>query len=283
MKAHEMKNIISYALWGKDPRYTGNIAWTIIANSAIYPEYISRFYVHHESLELRECKLLAMASQKFPDLVEVEVLNEKVIGTKFTAWRMKPLWEKNTRMLLCRDLDHITNTPERRSVEWFCKNSDKMIHSIRSYALHTVPYMAGLCGFKSHLVRAHIWKYVSNFDKYIAWGEKKIKYCKDGWIWGCDQALLRDFFGHHGMYPHTLDCPQFTAPKSIGGFNATSLDISYYKDIDVPQCNHAALKYSNKIAPGFTGAACDATTDQMNILIEIVNNDIAKMVKGFYA
>lgn len=277
-----LKNIISYVLWGTEGRYWGNINYILIANSAIYPEFCSRFYIHQGSIDLPGFKVLKKAQESFPDSVEIEMINEPIVGTKFTNWRLKPLWEDDIGILLCRDLDHITNVPERKAVEYFMQYSTKFVHGIRSYHLHTVPYMAGLCGFRCSLVKKDIKDLATSFQDYLSWAEKNVNYCKQGWIWGCDQALLRDFFGKAGMFPKTLDCPQFTAPLRITNFNSSMIEPSKYKEISIKNCNMDALNYSDSIAPGFTGAPCDATTDQLNEMIKIVNNKMSKMVSDFY-
>lgn len=277
-----MKNIISYVMWGQDGRYHGNINWTLIANSAIYPEFCSRFYIHKDSMNLPVCKIVEIASHEFPDLVELKILDLPIVGTQLTTWRMQPLWEGDVDILLCRDLDHIVNTPERESVEQFIRHSDKLIHGIRSYALHTTAYLAGLVGFKCPNVRTRIQTLAPTFGHYIAWGQANIAYCRDGWIWGCDQALLRDFFGKQGLYPDTMDCPQFTATPYVADFKAEMVPRSRYEGINIRDCDMKALVYSNSVAPGFTGAPCGATTNQFNDLAALVDTDYARLIKGFY-
>jgi hypothetical protein len=276
-----MKNIISYVLWGTEGRYWANIPYILIVNSQVYPKFCSRFYIHQESNNLPIFKLLEEVKILFPDLIEIEIINKTYEGTELTTWRMKPLWENNVDVLLCRDLDHVTNELERKSVEFFLRCSTKPIHGIRSYHLHTTPLLAGLCGFKCEQLRRELKDFAYSFQDYIEWGKKNVDYCKQGWIWGCDQALLRDFFNNAQLYSKIVDCPQLTAPKAITSFSAVAINEWKYRNISIHNCNMDVLELSNSFAPGFTGAPCNPTTDQVKKMIELVDNDLTKVVSKY--
>ena len=275
-----MKKIISFVLFGTEGRYCGNMAYNLIANSSIYPDFHLRFYVHKNSMETKGFKLLKTVADKIPT-VELETIDTDYQGTMLTTMRMKPLWEEEVEFLFCRDLDSIINSLERMSVEYFMK-SGKGIHGIRSYVLHTVPFLAGLCGFKRSVIIDKIKKIAPTFEDYIKWGMEKVDYCKKGWIWGCDQALLRDFFSSLGLYNKALDCPQFTAPLTIAGYNPTMAPMSRYEKIKIVNCDMKVLEYSNSISKGFTGSPLLANTDQVYHLMEISNSPVNDAVKEFY-
>ncbi len=274
-----MKKIISYILWGNEPRYWCNISYILVSNSVIYPEFISRFYVHKDSMDNPAFLMLQEAAKLSPN-VEIEIIENSYQGTQLTVWRMKPLWEDGIDFLFCRDLDHITNALERKAVQYFIDNERYLIHSIRSYHLHSTPYLAGLCGFRSQKVLEKIRGLASSFEKYCEWGQKCVKYCKD-WIWGCDQALLRDFFGKAGLYPLSLDCPQYTAVHQVAGYNCNTVLPSDYDSIILPNCNIDCLFYSDSIAPSFTGQPVTATTDQIKEMMRKTNNIMSEVVSPY--
>jgi len=274
-----MKKILSYVLWGNEGRYWGNVPYILVANSSIYPDFIMRFYVHRDAASHSLFSLLETLADKFEN-VELEVVGESYSGTQLTTWRMKPLWEEDVELLFCRDLDYIINAPARQSVQYFLNHPEHLIHNMRSYHLHTAPYMAGLCGFRCPQVRQKIEPFAASFLKYIEWGQGNVAYCRD-WRWGCDQALLRDFFGHCGLYPFTMDCPQFTAPEKIYGYNPVMVKYEVYQNIGLPTCNVPVLAYSDFISPSFTGQPVTATTDQVQAMIEIVNNEMGEAVKPY--
>jgi len=142
--------------------------------------------------------------------------------------------------------------------------------------------MAGLCAFKCQKVKPKIIIAASTFQEYLDWGEAHIDKCKN-WDWGCDQALLRDFFGTCGFYKHSMDCPQLTAPLTIVGYPAVLVKEVEYENVRPSECNIDALVYSNSIAPSFTGQPYDAQPSQIIKLAEIINSDISNMVKELYA
>ena len=274
-----MKKLLSYVLWGDQGRYWDNIPYILVANSSIYPDFVMRFFIHRSATSHSRFAVLKTIADRF-DSVEIEIIDTPYIGTQLTTWRMKPLWEKDVSFLFCRDLDYVINIPARKSVQYFMQNRRYLIQGIRSYHLHTAPYMAGLCGFMCSEVRRKIKSLSSNFQDYIHWGEEHVAYCKD-WRWGCDQALLRDFFSQANLYSRTLDCPQFTAPKAICGFNPTVVDYEAYQSIELPECNLAALEYSDSVSPSFTGQPAVATTDQVRKMIEIASNEMSEAVKSY--
>ena len=277
-----MKNVISYVLWGDEDKRWIDLTYAIIANSAIYQGFVTRLYLHESGKASRFYPFIVSLAKKFPELVEIEIIDEPIVGTKLTCYRVKPIWEDDVGLLLCRDLDSITSLRERRATEWFGFHDETFIHSIRAYHLHTVPYMAGLCAFKCQKVKPKIIIAASTFQEYLDWGEAHIDKCKN-WDWGCDQALLRDFFGTCGFYKHSMDCPQLTAPLTIVDYPAVLVKESEYENVRPSECNIDALVYSNSIAPSFTGQPYDAQPSQIIELAKIINSDISNMVEEFYA
>jgi hypothetical protein len=267
-----MKNVISYVLFGATTDHHTMIPYALIANSAIYPTFNQRFYVHKDSMGSGGAQVLKQISERYPT-VEMVVVDAPYQDKQPNTWRMRPLWEPDVDILLCRDLDHITKRIEREAVEHFLYHIDYLAQGIRSYHLHTTPYMAGLCGFRCGQVRYRVQPLASTFEAYLEWGRCHSSYCSD-WRWGCDQALLRDFFGTAGLYPQTADYPQFTAPLSVHSFNAQMVPPNLYQGIPV-SCSMEALNYSDSISPGFTGQACLASANQMRELARIAGTNMA--------
>ena len=96
--------------------------------------------------------------------------------------RMAPLFDGETALLLCRDLDSIATYREAQAVaEWI--ESGAACHAIIDNVMHLDPLMAGMCGFDVAKFRALCPEYdafeslVRGFD--LSWR-------------GSDQRLLRD-------------------------------------------------------------------------------------------
>ena len=258
--------------------YWENVPYILIAFSEIYKGFTLKFYVNTNSIDHKIFGLLKRASEINSD-IQIEVVSDKSVGTKFTTWRMKPLWE-DIDYLFCRDLDYTITKVERESVEFFLK-SGRLIHGIRSYSLHTAPIMAGLCGFKVKDVSGKIKGKFKSFQEYIDWGHKHLPYCSD-WRWGCDQALLQELFNTDDLSKFILDCPQYTATKLVS-IKTKPVSVNEYAGIDILNCNLEMLEYSDSLCERFTGAPYICTRDQIKRVIELVNNDLTKAVKEFYA
>lgn len=256
-----------------------NIPYLLVATSAIYEDFIMRFYIHKDSiLNNPVFDLLKEVSEKVNN-VEIEILSDPIIGTKLTTVRVKPLWEDDVDLLLCRDTDYAINKLERKSVEYFMLQNEYIVHGIRSHHLHTLPYLAGLCGFKVKEVAKMIKPKTPSFDDFLMWGVNHLSECKD-WVWGCDQALLRHFLYFVGLYPLTLDCPQYTAPLRLCDFSAKLIAPEVYSGISIKNCNTEALDFSDSISP-YTGLPFTCEISHSKTLCDIVKNETSEIVKYF--
>ncbi|MDF1815031.1 MAG: hypothetical protein P1V20_22700 [Verrucomicrobiales bacterium] len=136
--SHKENNIISFSLWGKNPRYLTGAIRNARLIPDIYPGWKCRVYhdnsVPDETLEeLRslQSELISMASSKnfFDGLF----------------WRFLPATDKETDRFLIRDIDSVVNVKERVAVdEWL--DSDKYFHVMRDYFSHSELILAGMWG-----------------------------------------------------------------------------------------------------------------------------------------
>lgn len=276
-----MKKILSYVLWGSSGRYWNNIPYLLIANSYVYPDFITRIYVHKNSTGRSYFKSLHLFNN-----VEVVVIDMPYMGTKLTTVRMIPLWEDDVEYLFCRDLDYALHSMEVKCVRHFINQSECTIHNIRGCGSHRLPLMAGLCGFKVKEVSVkHL---APTFDDYLKWGYKNVKGCQK-WQWECDQFLLRDFF--KSLYGSILDCPQGDAWKRLENISAKQCLPSQYENASVPDCKvldeifeTKTIKWTAKwdVKPNFLGRRWVCTEDDLHKLAAAVDNDTSKKVMELY-
>jgi hypothetical protein len=72
-------------------------------------------------------------------------------------WRMDPLWEPETKYLLCRDLDALPTFREKRAVNRWIDYGVHSIHSIHDSVSHAgCGLMGGLVGFDAPICRDKI-------------------------------------------------------------------------------------------------------------------------------
>lgn len=268
--------MFSYVLFGIDPKFWNGIPYTLLMNSVVYPDFEMKFFVHESSLKALRFEMLKKASERF-DSIHLHIIKEPCEQLKLSIWRMKPLWEDNIDYLFCRDMDYAVNFLAKKSVEYFLLQSVCIIHGMRSYKLHTTLLMAGLCGFKVKPVREKISMLAKTFRDYINFGKKNVKYCKN-WKWGCDQALLRDFFIRVKMTSSILDCPQYDAPKSVHISDAKYCPVNNYSSMKLPDSVMKILEVSDSFTR-YTGNTFMCTYGQVSKIMGFCNNEISEFVK----
>jgi len=274
-----MRKMFSYVLFGKDIeqlKFWNAIPYILLMNSEVYPDFEMKFLVEKSCQDMEQFKFLKDASERF-NSIYIKIIDESSTGLKLTLWRMKPLWDDDIDYLFCRDIDYAVNILAKKSVEYFLSQSACIIHGMRSYKLHSIPLMAGMCGFEVKSVRKKILTLAKTFEEYVNFGKKNVSSCKD-WKWGCDQALLKAFFGNVGMYSSVLDCPQYDAPLKLLGFNGRLCSVNNYSSIDLPNCNMEILKLSDSFTK-FTGKTFFHVPIQFGAILKLSHSEMSKFVR----
>lgn len=272
-----MRKMFSYVLFGKSTKFWNGIPFTLLINSEVYPDFEMKFFVDKQNLDMPQFGLLEKVSKQFPS-VHIEIMDESSQNLKLTIWRMKSLWEDSVDYMFCRDMDYAVSILARKSVEYFLQQSSCIIHGMRSYCLHSTPLMAGMCGFEVRSVLKRISFLAETFEDYLSFGKANVEYCKD-WRWGCDQALLRDFFRVAQLYPFILDCFQCDAPLKINNFNGKRCPEAIYSLIELSNCNMEVLGLSDSFTK-YTGKTFACTYTQVNDIAELCKSEMSKFVKS---
>ena len=80
------------------------------------------------------------------------VVCDKAPTCKAMLWRLKPMFDPEVELFVCRDMDSLSTPKDRICVEeWVA--SPFLIHGINDNRVHTVPLMGGMCGFRTMPVR----------------------------------------------------------------------------------------------------------------------------------
>ncbi len=135
-----MKRIISYSLWGDDPKYTHGAIRNAELASVIYPGWACRFYVNHipESI-FRKLKSL-----------NVEIKQENGIADwRGMFWRFQSSYDPEVDISIFRDCDSRLSQREKAAVEDWIK-SDKNFHIMRDHPFHQYPILGGMWGYKKN-------------------------------------------------------------------------------------------------------------------------------------
>jgi len=164
-------------------RYWYNIPAVYIINSILYPDFKMKLYISSNISQHPLYPLLQELNKQ--DNFTVFKSNSNYQNTEPTMWRMIPLWDKDTDILLCRDIDSLPTINEVKATKTFI-DSEFLIHNMRTHRQHNseaTRILAGLCGFKTNKLLDII--DTKSFKEYY-------KYSSGGW--GCDQNTLIDIF-----------------------------------------------------------------------------------------
>ena len=136
-----MKKIISFSLYGNDPKYTHGALCNAEIAKTVYPDWICRFYcgtsVPNHIIE----KL------KSYDNTEVVIMEENT-SYSYMMWRFLPVDDEDVSVTLSRDADSRLSYREKTCVDIFME-SDKLFHSIQDHSCHD-NIMGGMWGMKKN-------------------------------------------------------------------------------------------------------------------------------------
>jgi hypothetical protein len=170
-----MINVIAYSLFGKPSGlYANSVITVLYASRVLYPNWKIRLY-HDENLG---SDVKNICSELNVDLYFVKNDPKLCEGM---LWRIKPLFDKDVKYLICRDVDSLPCPQDRFAVEEFVQNAGTF-HNICASTSHSVPVMGGLCGFDAEEFRK---KYSGSWDELI---QTTLDLNKKG----TDQYLLKD-------------------------------------------------------------------------------------------
>ena len=139
-----MNKIISFSLWGEDPKYTVGAIKNAELAQQIYPDWKCRFYCANDvpnsilfSLEIFD---------------NVEIINVPSSGDwRSMFWRFIPASEDDVDVVISRDTDSRLNNREKEAVDAWLK-SDKGFHIMRDHPAHGFPILGGMWGAKKGAV-----------------------------------------------------------------------------------------------------------------------------------
>lgn len=213
----------------------------------LYPDWMVRVYLDSETYK---------GFKPFWDSVpfQIEVCNGAEL-TKAMLWRMKPAFDNNVKMFICRDTDSPLTYRERQAVyQW--EKSTKSAHAITDSVSHNIYMLGGMIGFKNDSFR--------NFVPYSNWDEMVDNKGIDYNVKGADQDFLnRIVYPRFSGANNSIMQHYFLGMRNtfIDGYltcNCRADDGTYHKegcvlDIEVPNIP-IELKETNNFA-GHIGAA----------------------------
>jgi hypothetical protein len=162
-----MKKIISFSLWGDNPKYTIGAIRNAELTPIIFPNWVSRFYCGKSVPEDIIEKLKSLPQ------IEVIIMDEDGDWTGM-FWRFYAC--EDSDIMLSRDTDSRLSNREKLAIdEWL--ESDKDFHIMRDHPYHNTEILGGMWGVRNGLLK--------NIKELIQ------EYIK-GDFWQVDQNFLRE-------------------------------------------------------------------------------------------
>lgn len=134
-----MKRLISFSLWGNNPKYCVGAIKNAELVSKIYPDWICRFYVS----KLVDKKIIENLSNLNSEIV----LKDGEGDWTSMFWRFEAGADKSCEAVIFRDTDSRLNTREKAAVDEWLK-SDKTFHIMRDHPAHSFNILGGMWGIK---------------------------------------------------------------------------------------------------------------------------------------
>jgi len=153
--------LISFSLWGSNPKYTVGALRNAELAREIYPDWICKFFVSKDVPTEVIDKLSSY------DNVVISI-KEGDAGWESMFWRFETSYDPNVYASIFRDSDSRLSYREKYAVdEWL--SSDKTFHIMRDHPYHSFPILGGMWGFKYNL-KYPMRELLDNFDKQNKYG-----------------------------------------------------------------------------------------------------------------
>jgi hypothetical protein len=138
------KRLISFSLFGADPKYCETAVLNVEAAAALYPDFVCRFHVDG-SVPRGVLERLARAGA---DVIEVPARHRRLPGS---MWRFLAVDDPDAAVILFRDADSVVGPRERILVDrWLA--GGRPFHIIRDWYTHSELILAGLFGLRGGFI-----------------------------------------------------------------------------------------------------------------------------------
>jgi len=154
-----MKKIISFSIWGSNPKYADAAILNAKLQPEIYPGWTCRFYIDETVPQNISENLIKLDSEivKMP----------KSDGNYGLFWRFEPLKDLSIERFIVRDTDSRLNIREAVAVkEW--EESGKEFHIMRDNPMHNAYICGGMWGATSEFIKKIAPIYDEELKKFLS-------------------------------------------------------------------------------------------------------------------
>lgn len=155
-----MVKVISFSLWGNDPKYCIGAVKNSEISKDIYPDWRCRFYISDgvdksiiKNLEKNNCEI---------------IFKSQDANWTGMFWRFECGFDKDVDVSIFRDTDSRLNPREKHAVdEWI--SSNKTFHIMRDHPCHAFPILGGMWGIKNKQFK-NLENLIQNFETRDEYG-----------------------------------------------------------------------------------------------------------------
>lgn len=261
----------TWDLFNSEERYWYNLPALMAVNLIVYPLAKIKVHISKEIKENYLFEFLHKLEEKF-DNIEIIEMDLEYINTEPTMWRYKPIFDKESDVVLCRDIDSLPNEDEIRATYFFIEKSNFYVQTLRTHTNHVIPatiMLAGLCGFRPRKID---FLKTINFDLYYN------HFKNSGW--GLDQNSLINIFIRDQNWTKLrfLDSPISTDYHKVGPplIYCESLNQDFYRNNVRIDVNNILLDFLNKNTT-WSGEPTDIRKQKLSDLFDVEMDDIQKV------
>jgi len=183
------KKVISYCLWGDDPKYTHGAISNVIIAHRLFPGWICRFYIGQSTPR--------DIVEKLKNMQDVEVIEMPTDGNWVgMVWRFLAACDPTVDVMISRDTDSRLGLREKEAIDEWLK-SKRMFHIIRDHPQQQFAILGGMWGVKKGAFDMEWFKNViaSPEGKYNGWNVDQDMLVKHLYPVIVDKALIHDEIG----------------------------------------------------------------------------------------
>jgi protein O-GlcNAc transferase len=180
--------LITFSLWGQDPKYLVGALRNAELATTIYPDWVCRYYVGQS--------VPTPILYQLEDMANVQIFRRPEFGDwKGMYWRFEAAAEQDVEAMISRDTDSRLNMREKAAVEaWLA--SDKGFHIMRDHPHHGYPVLGGMWGAKKGVI-PQMKSLIEGFSQEDAYGTD-YKFFAEAVLPTLDPAVIMthdEFFG----------------------------------------------------------------------------------------
>lgn len=210
---HGPLNLVSFSLYGHQPRYCEMAVLNILTARVHLPDFVCRFYLDNTVPPTLVQRLQALGAQCVH-------MGDKCQDMPATFWRFLAMDDAQADCVLVRDVDALIDAREALAVQQWCQ-SGQAFHIIRDDCCHTELILAGLLGIRSGILRG-IAQSITDFVQsqgHAAWRRYADQLFLRYRVWPAVRAHHVAHDRIYGFGDHVLQPPPI-APQSELPLNA---------------------------------------------------------------